>query len=173
MRRLSRVFVHILSLVSMVLIFIMPISGFALCESDVDVARSALGSAEEALASAYFAVLEAERAGGDVSELVSYLRIAAKHLSEAEMALESGDYDGASLLAEEAGEAAKKILIDTSRLGNLAQIQGRTAFGYRLFFSFGGVILILLFGFFGWMRFRDYYVRRLMGLRPEVSADES
>ena len=52
----GRGFVRIFSLVSMVLILILPSCGFALYESDVEGAGSAVESAEEAVASAYLSV---------------------------------------------------------------------------------------------------------------------
>ena len=169
----NRRFIRIFSIVSLVFITLFPTYEFAFCDSSVEYARSVVEMAGESLESAYLSVLEAERSGGYVSELVWSLRVAVRDLSEAERALELGDYDGASLLAEKADEAAKQILMDASRMGSLAHIQRRIVLGYRLFLSFGGFLLILLFWFLGWMWFRDYYVRRLIRLRPEVPVDES
>ena len=52
----DRGFVRIFSLVSIVLILLTPGYGFALCESNVEGAGSALEAAEEAVASAYLSV---------------------------------------------------------------------------------------------------------------------
>ena len=169
----GRSFFRLFLVVSVALVLFLPICEFASCEISAEHARYVVGLAEESLEMAYLSVVGAERSGGDVRDLIVYLRVAVGYLSEAERALESGDYEGASLWAEKADEAAKDILIDASRSGSLASIQGRIAFGYRLFISSGICLVILLFEFFGWKRFRDYYVRRLMGLRPEVSVDES
>jgi hypothetical protein len=156
-----------------VLIIVVPAQEFALCESGVELARSARELAEDSLKSAFLSVLEAERGGVDVSELVSCLRVAVEHYSEAERAFESGDYDGAVILAEWTVEAAKNISDNAVRLRGVAEVQGEIAFGYWLFQSFSTVCVVVVSGYFGWGRFRGYYVRRLMGLRPEVSVDES
>ncbi len=169
----DRCYVRVLSVVLMALFTMLPACEFAFCESSVEYARSVVEMAGESLESAYLSVVEAERSGGDVSELVSYLRVAVGHLSEAERALEMGDYDGASLLADKADEAAKDILLIASRLGDFSIMQGRIAFGYRLLVSFGVFMVIMIYGFLGWKTFRGYYFRRLMELKPEVSVDES
>jgi hypothetical protein len=155
-----------------VLIIVVPTQEFALCESGVERARSARELAEDSLKSAYLSVLEAERGGGDVSELVSGLKVAVGHYSEAKRAFESGDYDDAVILAEKTIEAANNISNDAARLRGAKKFQGEIAFGYWLFQSFGAMCIIVVSGYFGWSRFRGYYVRRLLGLRPEVSVDE-
>ena len=50
--------------------------------------------AEDALGSIYLSLLEAKRAGGDVSELVELLNTSLKYNSEAERALASREYEG-------------------------------------------------------------------------------
>jgi len=156
----------------MVLILIMPGCGFALCESDVEGARSAVESAEEAVASAYVLVLEAEGAGGEISELVAGLNDALGYLSGAERAFESGEYDGAVLSAGKAVEASVAVGIDAVGLKRVAEVRGEIMFRNRLVVSFELVFFTVLLGFLGWSLFKGYYLRRVVGLRPEVSADE-
>jgi len=157
----------------MVLILIMPGYGFALCGSDVEGARSALESAEEAVASAYVLVLEAEGAGGEVSELVARLNGALGYLSGAERAFESGEYDVAVLSAGKAVEASDAVGIDAVGLKRLAEVRGEIMFRNQLVLSLLLVSLTVSLGFLGWSLFKGYYVRRMRGFRPEVSADES
>jgi hypothetical protein len=170
---LSRSYFRLFLIASIALVMLLPNCEFASCEISAEYARYVVGLAEESLEMAYLSVVGAERSGGDVRDLIVYLRVAVGYLSEAERALESGDYDGASLLAERVDEAAKDILLVAARVVGLASMQRRIAFGYQLFFSFGVFLVIVLFGFFGWRTFRGYYVHRLMGSRPEVSVDES
>jgi len=156
----------------MVLILISPSYGLALCGSDVGGARSAMESAEETLASAYLSVLEAERAGGDISELVARLNGALEYLSGAERAFESGEYDEAVLSAGKAVEASDAIGSDAVALNQLAEYQGEIQFRSQLVISFELVYFTVLLGFLGWSLFKDYYLRRMRGLKPEVAADE-
>jgi len=156
----------------MVLIIILPGCGFALCESDVEGARSALESAEEAVASAYVLVLEAEGAGGEISELVARLNDALEYLSGAERAFESGEYDGAVLSAGRAVEASDAVGRDAVALKRLAEVRGEIQFRNLMVISFGLAVITVLLGILGWSLFKGYYLRRVRGLRPEVSADE-
>ena len=168
----GRGFFRIFSLVSMVLILIVPGCGFALCESDVEGARSALELAEEAVASAYVLVLEAEGAGGEISELVARLNDALEYLSGAERAFESGEYDGAVMSAGKAVEASDAVGRGAVGLKRVAEVRSGIQFRNRLVLSFELVFFTVLLGFLGWSMFKRYYLRRMRGLRPEVAADE-
>jgi hypothetical protein len=135
-------------------------------------AVSEISRAKDSLKSAYLSVLDAERAGGDISELVARLNTALEYFSEAERAFGSGEYDSAVLLAEKVAEASNGILEEAVRLRGAAELQGEISFRNQLILSSGVVCSTVLFGFLGWRRFKDYYVRRMMGMRPEVSVDE-
>jgi len=136
-------------------------------------AVSEISRAEDFLKTAYLYVLDAERAGGDVSELVARLNTALEYFSEAERAFGSGKYDSAVLLAGRVVETSDVILNDAVGLRGAAELQGEISFRNQLILSSGVVCSTVLFGFLGWRRFKDYYVRRMMGLRSEVVVDES
>ena len=136
-------------------------------------ALSEISRAEDSLKSAHLFVLDAERAGGDISELVAHLNTALEYFSEAERAFGSGKYDSAVLLAGRVVETSVVILNDAAGLRGIAEHQGEVAFRNQLLISLGAACSIVVFGFLGWRWFRDYYVRRMMGLRPEVVVDES
>jgi hypothetical protein len=68
---------------------------------DQKMALSKISEAEDALLSAYGAVLEAERAGGNISSLLVRLNEAGILLSKAKLAYNTGDFDSATGLAEE------------------------------------------------------------------------
>lgn len=170
---LNKDFICIFSLVSMVLIIIVPVYGFALCESDVESSRSVIELAEDSLEHAYLSLLEAESSGGDVSELVSLLNTALEYYSEAERALLSGEYETAVLLAGKVAETSNVILEADISLKVVAEHLEEVGFRNQLFLSSGVVCFTILFGFLSWRLFKGYYVRRMTGLRREVSVDES
>lgn len=170
---LNRGFIRFFSLVCMVLIVISPSYGFGLCESDVENARSAMESAEDALGSAYRSLLKAERSGGDVSDLVMVLNTALLYYSEARKAFVSGEYERAIRLAGNVVEASNAVLEADFSVMVVAVHLGWVEFRNQLFLSSSVVCFIILFGFLGWRLFKGFYVRRMMGLRPEVVTDES
>ena len=135
---------------------------------DESEAVSRVSLAEDSLEAAYLSVLEAERAGGDISEIVGLLNTALEYYSEAERALKSGEHDIAVQLAGKAVEASNAVLEASINLIVVVGHVEEEAFRNQLFLSFGAVCLIVLFGFLGWRLFKGYYARRVMGLRSEV-----
>jgi hypothetical protein len=127
-----------------------------------------VSQAEDSLEVAYLSVVEAERAGVDVSELVVLLNAALEYYSEAERALESEEYDIAVQLAGKVVEASNAVLEADSSLIVVAGHVEEEAFRNQLFLSFGAVCFIVLFGFLGWRLFKGYYAWRMIGLRSEV-----
>jgi len=136
-------------------------------------AASKISQAEDSIEAAYLSVLEAERAGGDVRDLVVRLNVVLRDHSKAERALEVGEYETAVLLAGEVVEASNVLLGDGVRLRSSSELHGEIAFRNRVVLSFVVVCFTVAFGFLGWGLFKGYYVRGLLGLRPEVSVDES
>jgi len=139
---------------------------------DESEAVSMVSQAEDSLEAAYLSVLEAERVGGDISEVVTLLNTALEIYSGAERALEFGEYDAAVLLAGKAVEASKAVLEADISLMVVAGHVEEEAFRNQLFLSSVMVCLIVLFGFLGWRRFKVYYVSTVIGFRPEVVVDE-
>ena len=131
-----------------------------------------VSEAEDSLEAAFLSVLEAERAGGDVTEIVDLLNNALVHYSEAERALEYGEYDTAVQLARKAIEDSNLVLETTMNLILVVGDVKEKAFRNQLFLSFGMVCLIVLFGILGWRQFKLYYVHRVMDFKPEVIVDE-
>jgi hypothetical protein len=69
--------------------------------ADQKTALSKILEAEDALLSAYKAVLEAERVGGNISSLLVGLNEAGMLLSRAKLAYNTGDFDSATRFAEQ------------------------------------------------------------------------
>jgi len=140
---------------------------------DESEAVSMVSQAEDSLEAAYLSVLKAERMGGDISEIVTFLNTALEYFSEAEIALESREYDAAVQLAGKAVEASNAVLEADIGLIVVAGHVEEEAFRNQLFLSSVMVCLIVLFSFLGWRRFKVYYISRVMAVRPEVVVDES
>ncbi len=136
-------------------------------------AISKVSLAENSLEVAYLSLLEADRAGGDVPELVALLNTALEYYSESDRALELGDYDAAIQLASKSVEVSNVVFETNINLIEVTKKVEEEGFRNQLFLSFGVVCLIVLFGFLGWNQFKVYYFHRVMDSRPEVIADES
>jgi len=136
-------------------------------------ARGKISQAEDSLEAAYISLLEAERAGGDISGLVSLLNTALDYYSQADIALRSGKDEEALKLAEKAIEVTNEILEADVSIIVVSEHIEEVRFRNQLIISLGSVFFIIIFGFLGWSRFKDYYLQNMIGLRPEVVSDES
>ena len=142
--------------------------------SDVeDVAVSAIDGADQAVADAYHAVLEAESAAADVSGLLERLDVAAKYLASARMCLTVGDFDCAVGNASFCVEALEGMVNDAGVLRDRASRQ-RYEHSWRMIGgSTVGVAVAVCVTLFGWRLFRRRYCTRFLKMKPEVSEGES
>ena len=140
--------------------------------SDEDGASLAIAGAEDAVASAYRAVLEAEGAGADIRDLAARLNNACNLLVQASFLYNAGNLDEAFRLAnlcvDMGGEVAKE-----ARARALLAILARIAnFQLTIALSFFSVALIACISFYSWRVFKRRYIRRVLEMRPEVVSVE-
>lgn len=138
-----------------------------------NIAVSVVEEAEQAAASAYLAVLEAENVGADVSELLRRLDSAALYLASARMSLRIGDFDGAIGNASFCVEALDEILGDAEVLKDKAAKDLNEYSLIAISGSIVGVVLVLCVSFFGWRFFKVRYYERVLKTKPEVVESES
>jgi hypothetical protein len=131
-----------------------------LASSGEDVAVSAINRAEEAIAMAYQGVLEAEKAGADVSGLLARLNAAGKLLAEARISYRLEDFDGAVRSANLCYEGGEEVRIDAYRLRDLALKEGGQRFRWTVIWSILGVTVIVCASFVSWRAFKRRYSRQ-------------
>ncbi len=152
------------------LMFFIPNASRVLGDESEAVLR--VSQAEDSLEAAYLSVLEAEKAGGDVSELVMVINTALEYYSEAERLIVAEEYGAAVFLARKAVEASNVVLnVDFNLLVVVEHVEEAT-FWNQIFLSIGAVFSIILLSFLGWRRFKIYYIRRVLGSGLEVVVDE-
>ena len=142
------------------------VSAYALEE-----AYEPIQKAEEAVFSAFENVLEAENAGANVSRLVARLNKAGDLLVEARVSLKGDDPGEAMRLANRSVEIANGVEDDALGLLVSALADRDLAFKVSLVGSSIGVPAFLFLMFLLWRRFKGYYARKLLSLRPEVAED--
>ena len=147
--------------------------GFSLVYGEESEVRGTMLQVEDSLEAAYISLLYAERAGGDISELVPLLNTALDYYSQADVALKSGKDEEALNLVLKAIEVTNEVLEADVNIMVVAEHVEEVRFRNQLIISLGSVFFIIIFGFLGWSRFKDYYLQNMIGLRPEVVSDES
>ena len=144
-----------------------------LCVRGADEASSSVAEADVAIREAFKATLNAERAGANVSGLMSRLNEAGVILGEAEIAFGNGDSSRAADNASQCINIAESVKSDADVLKALALDEAQAVFRTSLIVSVVGtasfvVVLVLV-----WRRFKRGYVRKTLGLKPEVASDEA
>ena len=132
-----------------------------------------LSETEDSLVNAYISLLEIERAGGDITELVKILNTATGYYSEALRLFESGEIVLAVELADKAIDSSNVILETDVRMMFIIEIFRGIGFRNQLYIAIGIRGIIILLSFLGWKVFKKFYLRKINGFKPEVSVDES
>ena len=140
----------------------------ALAGEDVS---SKLNAAEDALQRAFEAVLDAENVGADVSALLIELDVAGKNLTEAEMDYRSGRVIEAVVKADRCSVLANGVVDEALALKSSALVNARSAEWQMFTFSGVGAFVFSAVLVSIWILFRQSYVRKLSGLKPEVGSD--
>jgi len=138
-----------------------------------NVAASAIEKAEGLMVSAYQAVLEAERAGANVSVLVARLNVAGEGLAQAHISYRLGDFDGAARSADLCSQIGEEVRVEAYGLRGLALEEAGQRFRWTMIGSILGVAIVVGASFLGWRIFKLRYYRRVLGMRPEVVSGES
>ena len=162
-----------LLMVSAFLLFLLPFPTLLVSASSEDVVALALTEAEETVASAHEAVLEAEQAGANVSGLLDKLNLGAEYLAEAYVWYRLGVFENASRFAGLCYEVVGGVSSEAVELRDEAKRLGDVDFVVNMIGSVVGVISVFVFCSVAWFVFRRRYRRRVLGLRSEVVSGES
>jgi len=142
-------------------LFLLPIFISRVGASSEDTAALAITQAEETVASAYEAVLEAEKARADVSELLDLLNVAGGHLAEAHILYRLGDFDGAVHFADNSSKIGEEVRNEAEELKIDAYESWITSLLIRITGSMVGVIVVILGTFITWGIFKRRYLRQV------------
>jgi hypothetical protein len=127
----------------------------ATSESD---ASSAMAQAEQRVDTCYSAAADAEKAGANVTGLLTVLDSAGMLLSKAQLAFQNGDFDSAYTLAVQSNSTLNGFESQADSLRDTAAQQGRTDFLVNTVGSTVGAFAVIAVGLSVW-----FYLKR----RPE------
>ena len=166
---------HDAKLIGLLLIF--AVAGMFLCGplgfGAVHADSSSVADADAAVRSAFNAVLQAEKAGANVSGLLARLNDAGELLTEAEIASASGNLTDASAKAGQCVGIAQSVQSDATVLKASASKGADSLFwSYVTFSSVSGVVFVIVLALV-WRRFRRGYVGNVLGMKPEVKSNEA
>ena len=117
---------------------------------------------EDALHSAYAAVLDAEQAGSNVSVLLDQLNVAGEYLSEAYFWYRSGDSATANHFAGLCRDAVANVQAEASELKEATKTTADAEFVETAFTSIVGVIVVVVSCSVVWIVFKRRYRRKAL-----------
>jgi len=142
---------------------------FSVAAADNQEIAVSISEAEQSMVQTYEAVLDAEKAGANVSNLLARLNNATGLLSEAHIAFEAHNFEDATRFADLASEVAWKVGSEAERL----EVEANDANANRLqWFTIGsvlGVSIVISASLLGYRYFKRRYYRRLLKTRPRVA----
>lgn len=133
----------------------------------------AISRTQSALVIAYRCVVEAEKAGGNVTSLVVALNRVQAKVNDVGRAKFEGEYDAAVAKAQEVYWAAEGIVDDAALLKVVSETKASFDLKNRVVISAAFICFIVLFGVIGWIYFKESYRRGLLEAKVEVSTVES
>ena len=160
------------SWVSLLIVGLVVAFGFCMVQKGLAVeyqdASAQILVADQSLRVAFNSSLDAEQSGANVSALLVRLSDAGSILRRAEAALVAGDYSDALSLADTCKSLADGVRTDASALKNDA-VASAGNWWMTVALSVAGSVVFVVALFFVWGRFKQRYLKRLLGSRPEVT----
>jgi uncharacterized membrane protein len=138
-----------------------------------DDAQAAINSAESKVISVYKSVLEAEKAGANVSSLLVKLNNGSALLSKAQMQYRIGNFSEAVNFANQCYDSLSGIETEADDLRDSAVMLRKQGMLISAVGSTLAISAVLYVSIFGWRFFKEKYSKRVLGMKPEVQANDS
>jgi len=136
--------------------------------AETDQSGLKLQAANSAVEQAFNAVLDAERAGANVTVLLDQLNVAADLLAQAEMAYGNGDAANAADKADSALSIALEVKSDAVSAEKSALVAYQNGFWLTVALSVIGAAVFVFVLFLVWRLLKQRYVKNFLGAKPEV-----
>ena len=136
--------------------------------AQTDQTASKLQAANTAVEQAFNSVLDAEKAGANVTGLLAQLNDAAGVLAQAENSFRTGDFNTSATQADSVLPIAQEVTNSAQDAKQTALVSGQNAFWFTIAFTEIGAFVFVLVLFLVWRRFKRGYMKKLLGLKPEV-----
>jgi len=129
---------------------------------------TSIEAANSSINQAFTNVLAAEKAAGNVTQLLAELDSAGELLAAADNGYRSGNLTNVSSNAENATLIANQVNSDALNLLHASRDRSQNNFWLTLFFSIDGVFIFVVLLLLVWRRFKRSYQKKLLGLKPKV-----
>ena len=127
-----------------------------------------LQAANSAVEQAFIAVLDAEKAGANVTDLLSQLNYAEGKLAQAENSYRTGHFNIAAVQADNVRPIAQQVTTAAQSAKQTALDSGQITFWSSITSTVVGVFVFVLVLFVVWSWFKRSYIKSLSDAKPEV-----
>ena len=125
-------------------------------------------AADVSINQAFTNVLAAEKAGGNVAQLLTELNTAGALLAQAENAYQTGNLGNVTSAADSARLIANQVNSDAIGLRNSSITQSQNNTLLTVIFSVGAALLFVVLMVLVWRRFKRGFNRKFLALKPTV-----
>jgi hypothetical protein len=129
--------------------------------AQTDQTTSKLQAANTAVNQAFNVVLDAEKAGATVSDLLAQLNYAVGVLAKAENSYRAGDFNKAVVQADSVLPIAQKVTVSAQNAKQTALVSGQNAFWFTIAFTVIGAFVFVWVLFLVWRRFKREVILRV------------
>jgi hypothetical protein len=136
--------------------------------AQTDQTDSKLQAANTAVDQAFSALLEAEKAGANVTDLQVQLNNAAVILAQAENSYRTGDINAAQAQADSVLPIAQEITTVAQADKQTASVSSQNAFRTTIVFTLVVALVFVLVLILVWRWFKRRYIKSLFEAKPEV-----
>jgi hypothetical protein len=146
--------------------------GFCPSIAQTDQATSKLQAANTAVNQAFNAVVDAEAAGANVTDLLTQINTAQGILAQAENSYRTGDTNTASTQADRVLPIANKVTSDAQSAKQTAIVSTQNANLSNTALTVIGIFAFILVLFLVWRKFKLNYIKNLSEAKPELVNNE-
>lgn len=133
-----------------------------------DQAESKLQAANAAINQAFTAVLDAEKVGENVTDLLDQINTAQVILAQADNSFRTGDTKTAATKADSVLPIAQHVTLNAQDAKQTATVSSQNVFWTTKALTIIGIVIFVLVLFLVWRRFKQNYIKGLSQAKPEV-----
>ncbi len=162
--------VHVKVTLALILLFLAITTDFSQVVKAQTVPEEAISlqKAGVAINQAFDCVLDAEKAGVNVTDFLIRLNMAGQLLADAQNAHKTGNLTSVTSKADNAKRIADQVNDEAITLKDASLTLTRNNFWYAVIFSIGGAVIFCLVMVIVWQRLKRSRTNRLFSMRPEL-----
>jgi hypothetical protein len=158
----------VITAITIILIVITIIASYQMVTAQITDEEISIQNANLSINQAFNSTLAAEKAGGNVTQLLARLNTAGQLLADAQNTYQTGTLTGVTSKANSAKQIADQVNTEALTLKNASQTLTQNSFWFIVTFSIGGAIVFALIMLLAWQRFRRSYIKKMLSMKPEV-----